>query len=90
MSLKDKHIHPAQLQIIERRGTGNTTPPAETRSGGMTLLEHFAGLALQGELAGQDQEGHWPMTEKHAAICARKSVLFAKALIAELEKEQQS
>lgn len=56
----------------------------------LTKLEHFAGLAMQGELAAQNvNSGEMYMTnDANAKTLAERCVLFAKALIAELEKEQ--
>jgi hypothetical protein len=48
---------------------------------GLTKLEHFAGLAMQGHLAG-DLEFYG------AKEVAENSVEYAKALLAELEKQQ--
>jgi hypothetical protein len=47
---------------------------------GMTLREHFAGLAMQGELASDPLRAHC------AADIAANAVRCADALIAELEK----
>ena len=50
----------------------------EHRHHGMTLREHYAGLAMQGMLADQS-------LDESAEECAVVAVLFADALIAELE-----
>ena len=49
-------------------------------SGGLTKLEHFAGLAMQGLYACPEVNG------SHEDL-AKASVLAAKSLLAELEKE---
>ncbi len=50
--------------------------------GGLTKLEHFAGLAMQGSLAG---DLDCCATAKQVATA---SVEYARALLAELEKQQ--
>ena len=50
----------------------------EHRHHGMTLREHYAGLAMQGMLADQS-------LDESAEECAKVAVLFADALITELE-----
>jgi hypothetical protein len=58
--------------IVPMAGTGITYIGTK----GLTKLEHFAGLAMQGYIAaGDDFEAAW-------------SVASAKALLAELEKQQ--
>jgi hypothetical protein len=58
------------------------------RTMGMTLLEHYAGLAMQGMLAGIFA-GEASSPESAASMPERTAVnarVFAQALIAELEK----
>lgn len=52
---------------------------------GMTLLEHYAGLAMQGLCSVRMQSGYSESTLRYNA---EFSVAQAKALIAELEKVQ--
>ena len=54
--------------------------PGRADRQGMTLREHYAGLAMQGMLADQS-------IDESAEECAAVAVLFADALIAELEKK---
>ena len=49
---------------------------------GLTKREHFAGLAMQGMLAGSND---WSLDVNH---CASESVRQADALLAALEQEQ--
>jgi len=51
---------------------------------GMTLLEHYAGLAMQGLIAVVSDNGTYSDMDER---CAQMSVTYARALIAELEKE---
>lgn len=52
-------------------------------TGGMTLREHYAGLALQGYLAGRGGGGPAGLHRHHVArVCAD----YAEALLAELER----
>jgi len=51
---------------------------------GMTLLEHYAGMAMQGMYSSQDRQ-----LEAPAEMVAAWSVQAAKALIAELAKEDE-
>jgi hypothetical protein len=64
--------------IVPMAGTGITYIGTK----GLTKLEHFAGLAMQGHLAG-DLE--CIATAKQVATA---SVEYARALLAELEKQQ--
>lgn len=50
---------------------------------GLTIREHFAGLAMQGMLAG---ENSWPESSTSARDLAVNAVKVADALIAELAK----
>lgn len=50
---------------------------------GLTKLEHFAGLAMQGILSGIPVNEILPSTE----LAAMHSVDYAKALLIQLEKE---
>jgi hypothetical protein len=50
---------------------------------GLTKREYFAGLAMQGLMTSQNQEGEWRHDIKS---CAEISVQIADALLAELEK----
>jgi hypothetical protein len=69
-------IHfPTQQEILQAQSMCLPTPHPHT-TGGITKLEHFAGLAMQGYIAaGGDFDAAW-------------SVESAKALLAELEKQQ--
>ena len=50
---------------------------------GLTKLEHFAGLAMQGLLANSNEEVNNLMEKQVAEV----SLSYAKALLTELEKE---
>jgi hypothetical protein len=50
---------------------------------GLTKREYFAGLAMQGLMTSQDQNGSWRHDIK---TCAEISVQMADAILAELEK----
>jgi hypothetical protein len=50
---------------------------------GLTKREYFAGLAMQGLMTSQNQEGEWRHDIK---TCAEISVKMADALLKELEK----
>ena len=54
---------------------------------GITIREHYAGLAMQGMLGGDYEEGaHWRHDSTYDTF-AENAVCMADALIAELEKE---
>lgn len=55
----------------------------EAHQEGLTKREYFAGLAMQGLMTSQNQEGEWRHDIKS---CAEISVQIADALLAELEK----
>jgi hypothetical protein len=55
-------------------------PASKSRSSGITLREHYAGLAMQGLMA---NEAAWDKTNEEIAIWA---IAAADALISELEK----
>ena len=50
---------------------------------GISKREYFAGLAMQGLMTSQNQEGEWRHDIK---TCAEISVKMADALLAELDK----
>jgi hypothetical protein len=84
MSLADKPIN-----VV--RGANNVPFDVSDRGAlmprlecGMTLLEHYAGLAMQGLLANNNiVDG---LDEAGATWVAKRSAIAAKALIAELER----
>lgn len=49
---------------------------------GMTLLDHFAGLAMQGILANMSDDRGWPSDD----ILTRRAYGYAAAMIAERNK----
>jgi hypothetical protein len=62
--------------------------PADEKSGwpaayGLTLRQHYAGLAMQGIVSAEGQDVFYDLE-----MVATRSVAIADALIAELEKEQ--
>lgn len=64
--------------------------PANERAGwsaeyGMTLRQHYAGLAMQGIMSAEGQDVVYSLE-----MVAIRSVAVADALIAELEKEQDA
>ena len=64
---------------------GNLTPegpPTIRRQGGLTIREHFAGLALQGILTREN--GTWSTTE-----VAKDAVDYADALLLALAKDRK-
>ena len=87
MNIADKPIYP-----IFNKTLGQTNPNgAVTIIGGtgMTLLEHYAGLAMQAFCV----EGNQAFSDAPTAaakLLAQASIYTAKALIAELEKEQNN
>jgi len=54
----------------------------------LTKREYFAGLAMQGIIASTQKIG-LETNEKHIKIISKKSVMYADALLAELEKTKQ-
>jgi hypothetical protein len=75
-------IHfPTQQEILQAQSACLPTPHPHT-TGGLTKLEHFAGLAMQGYAAADTELDHT------AGLIAQWSVENAKALLAELEKQQ--
>ena len=64
---------------FDNRGANNVCK----QHNGLTKLEHFAAMAMQGFLAG-DAEGYWEFD-----AVAQASVKQAKALIEALDKEQR-
>ncbi len=76
MSRANKPIYPQAKEI--RR---DDQRPTHLYASGMTLLEHYAGLAMQGVLA---SDVHDVLSEK---IIIDRSISHARALIAELEKQ---
>lgn len=82
MSIAHKPIHPNS----EWKNTSQDplAAPREIRHTGITLREHYAGLALQGLLASPAAESDgWSW---RTGSIAGDAVLFADELIAELEK----
>ena len=79
MQNKDMPAMPQSL-AISAGGIMYGTSEHDGCAGGLTKLEHFAGLAMQGliTLKGSDCQD--------ADITARQCVRMAKALLAELEK----
>lgn len=76
MSRAESPIYP--YQPLDASGM----PKFEAHSG-MTLLEHYTGLAMQGLLANSNLKADTSFTD-----LARNSVASARALIAEMEKAQ--
>ena len=78
------------------RGNEAAYPRVEALYGashGLTIREHFAAMAMQGLLANPDEvtdsNGFLPETfEGTTRELARRSVAFADALIAELERSK--
>ena len=74
---------PAMPFLVGDTGVHNISKGwSEDATVGLTKLEHFAGLAMQGHLAG-DIECIATSEE-----VAEQSVIYAKALLKELEKHQ--
>jgi hypothetical protein len=55
---------------------------------GLTKREHLAGLAMQALIAGNGLNGHEGYEMSAEEICATASVVFADALLAELDKSR--
>jgi len=79
--------------VAQTKSAGSAIPKPINYSG-LTKLEYFAGLAMQGMFASSDaleRAGLLPCAgtaEEFPGVIARGSVEIAKALIAELEKEE--
>jgi hypothetical protein len=69
--LKNKRVFPSDLNEHCR---------------GLTLRQHYAGLAMQGIIAANDHCNPTWHTEDLAKTAASSAILYASALIAELEK----
>jgi hypothetical protein len=69
------------IESCERDGHGDLIDPFVTSAGGLSKRELFAGMAMQGLLASGPHDCE-------AAGIAHDAVLFADALLAELEKKQ--
>ena len=84
-TLGDMPVNPQQEATWdqdEQRYTGGTEVP------GITLRQHYAGLAMQGLLANTDQNDEkLHVAGKFAPIMAENAVLFADALLAALTEE---
>lgn len=76
LKLAHKPIHPYQMSTF---GGGMLHGP------GLTLREHFAGLAMQGMLASQGNGGEYFRPE----VIVKEAVEFSDALIAELSKGEK-
>lgn len=90
MSLADKAVFPQQQEVPQKMDARTTYFKTEV-TGGMTLLEHYAGLALQGFCANPaifaaNERCGWGLvncTNEQLAAYGRQ---LAHAWIAELEK----
>lgn len=78
MSLKDKPAFPNQYETIVGSKLEETERVLLRSTGGMTLRQYYAGLAMQGFLS----SGKWVGVDE----LAQSSINIADALIAELEK----
>lgn len=65
----------------------NSQGQLEDTSYGLTKREYFAGLAMQGLCSACDEEGVW---SHDAKIVAGAAVKYADALLAELERTNES
>ena len=88
MDNKDKPIHPLRGGDNSLFTSGD--PYLNQRDGnptlsGLTKREYFAGLAMQGELASQDNDGAWGDEDMDRMAC--RSILAADALLKALESE---
>jgi hypothetical protein len=82
MSIKNSEMPAMPARGVEGHPFNSYTGWPKGTALGLTKLEHFAGLAMQGHLAG-DLE--CIATAKQVAAA---SVEYAKYLLAELEKQQ--
>ena len=76
--LKNKPVHPMQW-----RKEGHYGETWYDEQFGITLRQHYAGLAMAGQVASGD------FKDPSCAGIAKWSVAYADALIAELEKTEQ-
>lgn len=77
LNLSEKPINPLYDNIFRQHTSGEETIVYE----GMTLLEYYAGLAMQGIIV------DLTATINHERL-AKEAVTIAKALIEQLEKEK--
>jgi hypothetical protein len=75
MKLKDKPVFPQNYELLEGQE-------------GMTLREHYAGLAMQGLLSSAEIHRRTNDKRMQKEIAAEYAVEYADALIAELEKQE--
>lgn len=80
MSRADKPVYPYQPL------DGSGMPKFEAHSG-ISLLEHYAGLAMQGLIAHNNREQ--TRGTPGVPLIAKFSVEYARALIAELDRAQE-
>ena len=82
MNNKDMPAMPCDdIVIRDKNGNFQGAPISCT---GITKLEHFAGLAMQGLVTAQNEEGEWA---HDANTVASTAVSYAKALLKQLEDD---
>ena len=88
MKIGDQSVYPAHTVYQDCGLDGNSGPHlTETIQHGMTLRQHYAGLALQGLSHATAPDGTWFHDPKTVAAAA---VEYADALLAELEKQNEA
>ena len=76
-------VHP-NTEFTQNQSTGETTHYTNTT--GITLLDHFAGLAMQGELSSQNKDFDYGEMEKDLNALAIRAYRIANAMLRVREK----
>ena len=85
MSLADKPINPCEIEYSVASAIGSSAEVKSYKENGMTLREYYAGLAMQGILANDFNNGIDYSQYVYHSECAVK---YSDSLIAQLEKER--
>ena len=85
MKNQDMPAMPCELRVTnaQRQAAAIGNTPIPNKAYGLTKLEHFAGLAMQGYVSRVPHGGSFLY-----ATAAFESVTLAKALLEELEKQE--
>ena len=76
------------MPIFDKRGDTESYDESGVRLSGLTKLEHFAGLAMQGMLASKYYSDFAGKYADHTVGIAACAVDHAEALLAQLEEEK--